>query len=168
MTRRLDHEDLYRHANAVFPDDADLAAFNLLYEIRNGLLLPVEPEELPGDDAKLIVMIGYLDLGDEFWIMQSVGGLPDAEAVMEKAKARILDLPLETEEEGEFMPTVEREFPTAIAALGVWRTPDGATRFAVYRHPDIPAHRAYATLKEVVAEAAAKDAGAGQLVSGDN
>ncbi len=161
MKHALTAEETYLFANRIFPDDGDLAAFNLIYEIRNGLLEPVDPELLPDGDAKLVGIIGYLDLSDEFWIMQTIGEPSDAEAILAAMEARILELPEPTEaENAEDLPIIGRDFPTAIGAMAAWRTPDGATRFIAYRHPDVRACDAYATLKGVIAEASAQRAGA--------
>jgi hypothetical protein len=156
----LTAEETYEHANRMFPDDGDLAAFNLIYEIRNGLLVPIDPDAIPDGEAKLIGMIGYLDLSDEYWIMQTLGQPDDADALMKEMEARILDLPDGDISEDEDVPSIERQFPTAIGAMGAWRTPDGATYFAFYRHPDVLPRHAHGVLKGVVAEAEAKRAGA--------
>jgi len=156
----LTAEETYEYANRVFPNDGDLAAFNLVYEIRNGLVIPIDPRAIPDGDAKLIGIIGYLDLDDEFWIMQTLGEPADADALMEEMGARILGLPDDEISEDEEAPTIERQFPTAIGAMGAWRTPDGATHFAFYRHPDVLPRHAHGVLKGVIAEAEAKRAGA--------
>lgn len=169
MNRSLTAEETYRMANRLFPDDGDLASFNVIYEIRNGLLLPTDPADVPDGEAKLVGYVGYVDLGEEFWLMQALGqDGAAAEAIVQAMKDRILEYPLETEEEADVMPDIARDAPTAVAALGAWRTPDGTTRFVAYRHPDIPAHRAYALLREVLAEAASEETGAPAPTLGNN
>lgn len=160
MKHPLSAEETYLLANRQFPDDGDLAAFNLIYEIRNGLLVPTDADAVPDGEAKLVGIIGYLDLSDEYWIMQTLGAPDDADALMRAMEDRILELPDATDEEREAVPTITQEFPTAIGAMGAWRTPDGSTRFAVYRHPDVAPHHAHDVLKGVIAEAEAKRAGA--------
>ncbi|MEK7545577.1 MAG: hypothetical protein AAB554_00700 [Patescibacteria group bacterium] len=162
MKHPLETEDVYVLANRHFPDGVDLATFNLIYEIRNGLLVPLDPDAIPDGEAELVCMIGYVDLGDQFWIMRTLGEPDDAAALKRKMEDRVLELPHATDDEdAEAMTIISREFPTTIAAMVAWRTPDGTTSFVVYRHPDIPAHRARATLKDVIAEVSAQSVGAG-------
>ena len=160
MKHPLSAQDAYQHVNLMFPDDGDLAAFNLIFEIRNGLLVPIDPDAVPDGDAKLIGIIGYLDLNDEFWVMQTLGQPDDADALMAAMEARILDLPDGEIAEGEEPPEISLPFPTAIGAMAAWRTHDGATHFAFYRHPEVLPRHAHGVLKGVIAEAEAKRAGA--------
>lgn len=159
MKRPMTAEEVYVQANRLFPDDGDLAAFNLIYEIRNGLMIPMGTDDEPDGEAKLVGVIGYLDLGEEYWIMQTIGQPADADALLRTMEARILELP-ENEEPDAEPVEISREFPTAVAAMGAWRTPDGATRLVAYRHPDLREGDAYDALKGVIAEAEAKRAGA--------
>lgn len=162
---RIDALETYRLANRMFPDDEDLAMFNLLFEIRSGLAVPVGADA--PTDGKLHAVIGYVDLGAEFSIQRTYCAPEDPEVALEDLQARVMKLPLETDEEEQELPRVSAE-PTVLAAIASWRTPDGGMTYVSYRHPDLPAHRAHAVLKDVVAEIAAAKLGAAAAKGGNN
>lgn len=158
MNGRIDALETYQLANRMFPDDEDLAMFNLLFEIRSGLALPIGADA--PEDGKLHAVIGCIDLGTEFSIQRTYCAPEDPDAALDELQRHVMELPLETEDEERELPNVSAE-PTVLAAIASWRTPDGATATVCYRHPDLPAHRAHLLLKDVVAEIAAAKLGVG-------
>ena len=162
---RIDALETYQLANRMFPDDEDLAMFNLLFEIRSGLAVPIGADAPEG--GRLHAVIGYVDLGTEFTIQRTYCAPEDPDAALDDLQRRVMELPFETEDEEAELPNVSAE-PTVLAAIASWRMPDGATIYVPYRHPDMPAHRAYAILKDVVAEIAAAKLGAADADHGNN
>lgn len=166
MAKMTDRE-LYELANDTFEEDIGLAAFNLVYEVRNGLLVH-EGGDPPPEDLQLVAVMGVAEVADGAWVVQTVGDPPDGDEIVEAMKKCVLAFPEETEEQLEEMPEVQELYPTGIVAFAAWRLPDGGTRYDLYRNADIPLPRAMSLLKDVVAEAEAREAGAAPAGLGNN
>lgn len=149
---KLSAGGVYRLANQAFKDDNQLATFNLLYEINNGELHLVNPVDLLTDDMQLLGVIGHVLLLSDHAIINIRGHDGQAEVLLNRMKDLIIGLPDETDEERDVLPEVTLDFPTTLAAVAAWMTPEGTIKFALYNHPQVPTHRANLLLKKLLTE----------------
>lgn len=152
---KLDDDEIFDLANALFPADGALAVFNLMFEMHNGKLACDDPEALraigvPG--AKIAGYCAFIDLGDgkNFHSCRTFKTELDETDVLEGLLAIADAMPEESAADRTKMVQLSR-FPSGNAAVAAWLLPDGTVRHAIYRHPDLPAARASTILKATCA-----------------
>lgn len=135
--KRFEADDAYRLANMFFPDDGDLALFNLVMEVMNGKLLyeviDGPPEIVEAEDTDLAVTLGMASIGDQPCRIRWTFDEDHAD------KAQVLDglvRTLKPEAQPKTLLQLRRP-PLTLAALVACEGSDGRFAYALFRHPDL-------------------------------
>ncbi|HTK60203.1 MAG TPA: hypothetical protein VL283_03290 [Candidatus Baltobacteraceae bacterium] len=160
--KKLGAKEVYALANVMFQDSHDLASFNLLVEIHEGLLVPDDPDAAPPQGAQLAGIMGYVGFDEMLWVAQAIGegelDDDDDAVLVDGMKRYAIDLP----HLDETLPPSDmgEHVATGLAALAAWRAEDGTMTYIVYRHPVLDRSQAYGLLKEIAAGLEAEMIGA--------
>lgn len=152
----LDADDVYMMANQTLPDNDDLAAFNMLYEVQCGKLIS---EDTDIEGAELRGLFGVAHLNDHYCVVHTVGDEQYCNDLVELMVRCILELPGLPEDDNS-EPEIEDEYPTSVAVMAAWHMTDGTIECVVYRNKSIPALNANSILKDAVVSYEAAKAGA--------
>ena len=155
--KRPDAFDLYRYANIQFPDDGNLALFNVVYEVMNGEMPyelidgPAEVVEAP--DTDLAAVIGLATVGPQpcrlDWVFDEdhvdqrqalMGLVPKLERVLQPKM--LLDLPRP---------------PNTMAVLAACEGADGRFAYALFRNPGLDEAQARLIIGNLFPPAGADD-----------
>lgn len=142
--KRFEADDAYRLANMFFPDDGDLALFNLVIEVMNGKLLyevidgPADVVEAEGTD--LAAAVGMATIGQSPCRISWVFDQDHADK-----KEVLLDLVrgLKLTPQPKEVLDLERP-PFTLATLAACEGEDGRFAYALFRHPSLDADQARA------------------------
>lgn len=148
---KLDDDEIFDLANALFPADGALAVFNLMFEMHNGKMACDDAEALRAirvAGAKIAGYCAFIDLGggQNFHSCRTFETGLDETKVLDDLLAVVDAMPEEPAKHRTKMVQLSK-FPSGNAAVAAWLLPDGTVRHAVYRHPELPAARAATILK---------------------
>jgi len=133
--KRFEADDAYRLANMFFPDDGDLALFNLVMEVMNGKLLyeviDGPPDVVEADDTDLALAVGMATVGPApCWITWV---FDDDHADKKEVLMRLVH-GLKVVAQPKELLDLERP-PNTLAVLAACEGSDGRFAYALFRHP---------------------------------